>query len=85
MEPGDGRLSSCTMRALSPAGMRPASVRLGRGDLLLFATDGIDPAFADSLPAAGPCRAIADGVLERHARPSDDALVLVVRYLGSPG
>ena len=62
--------------------LRAASERLTRGDLLLFATDGIDPAFADALHTTGTCRAIADGVLERHARPSDDALVLVVRYLG---
>ena len=62
--------------------LRAASVRLGRGDLLMFATDGIDPAFADALSMAGSCRAIADGVLERHARQTDDALVLVMRYLG---
>ena len=62
--------------------LRPASVRLERGDLLLFATDGIDPAFADALDTAGTCDTIADTLLSSHARGSDDALVLVVRFLG---
>jgi phosphoserine phosphatase RsbX len=62
--------------------LRPSSLRLARGDLLLFATDGIDPAFADSLDVSGSCEAIAARILERHARATDDALVLVVRYLG---
>jgi len=58
------------------------SVPMARGDVLLVATDGIDPAFADSLAPAGSCAAIADRVLTRHARARDDALVLVARYLG---
>jgi negative regulator of sigma-B (phosphoserine phosphatase) len=62
--------------------LRASSTRLQRGDLLLFATDGVDPAFADVLDVSGSCAAIADRVLERHGRRSDDALVLVVRYLG---
>ena len=62
--------------------LRPSSVELARGDLLVMATDGIDPAFADSLDTTGSCSAIAARILERHARPRDDALVLVARYMG---
>lgn len=59
-----------------------ASVPVRQGDLLLFATDGVEMSFADSLPTTGPCREIARRVLERHGRNGDDALVLVARYLG---
>jgi len=62
--------------------LHTSSTRLQRGDLLLLATDGVDPGFADALDTSGSCAAIADRVIERHGRTSDDALVLVVRYLG---
>jgi len=62
--------------------LRPTSVRVRRGDLLLIASDGIGPGFADVLRPAGSCDAIARRVVDRHARPSDDAIVLVARYLG---
>ena len=65
--------------------LRAANVELERGDLLLMATDGIDPAYADGLEPSGPCSAIAQAVLERHARATDDALVAVIRYLGGDG
>ena len=63
--------------------LRPTILRVRRGYVLLIATDGVDPAFADSLSASGSCAAIAARVLEEHARPADDALVLVARYLGA--
>jgi hypothetical protein len=59
------------------------TARVARGDLILFATDGVNPEFADEMPTAGSCQTIVDRLLERHARASDDALVLVIRYLGS--
>jgi phosphoserine phosphatase RsbX len=60
----------------------PVTVPVRRGDTLILATDGIDPHFADGLTATGSCADIAARILERHGRPTDDALVLVVRYLG---
>lgn len=66
--------------ALAP--LRATTVPLDRGDLLVLATDGVDRAFADGLAPAGSCSAIAEHILEEHARASDDALVLVLRYLG---
>jgi phosphoserine phosphatase RsbX len=62
--------------------LAPQTVDLARGDLLIFATDGIHRDFADTLIPAGSCRAIADHILQQHALGSDDALVLVARYLG---
>jgi hypothetical protein len=56
--------------------------RVRPGDVLVFATDGVDAAFADSLDTlrldAGDQRAHP----AEHGRPSDDALVVAVRYLG---
>jgi phosphoserine phosphatase RsbX len=62
--------------------LAPQRVDLARGDLLIFATDGIHRDFADNLMPAGSCRAIADRILQQYALGSDDALVLVARYLG---
>ena len=58
------------------------SLRIRHGDVLVLATDGIGRGFADSLLPAGSPRSIADQILGRHALTSDDALVLVARYLG---
>ena len=61
----------------------PQTMRLVRGDLLIFATDGIRRDFADELMPRGSCRVIADRILQEHVLGSDDALVLVARYLGN--
>jgi hypothetical protein len=55
---------------------------LSPGDLLVFATDGVRPSFADDLPTAQTPEEIANDLLARHARGTDDALVLVARFLG---
>jgi phosphoserine phosphatase RsbX len=62
--------------------LRPTTLRVRRGDLLILATDGILPAFADGLVPTGTCGEIAARVIARHARETDDALVLVARCLG---
>lgn len=62
--------------------LRPATLPLRRGDVLVLATDGIDGAFADGLVATGSCEDIAARVLDAHARETDDALVVAARYLG---
>src|SRR5256885_8789688 len=55
------------------------------GDTLFFATDGIREGFADGLsPEAAP-QQLADQILARHGKGTDDALVLVARYLGGAG
>jgi negative regulator of sigma-B (phosphoserine phosphatase) len=57
-------------------------VPVSPGDTLIFATDGIRTGFADDLVPTGSPQQIADGILARHAKGTDDALVLVARYIG---
>jgi negative regulator of sigma-B (phosphoserine phosphatase) len=59
-----------------------ATLDLRRGDVLVLATDGIEAAFGDSLDLSGSPQAIAERILAAHARPTDDALVVALRYLG---
>jgi phosphoserine phosphatase RsbX len=62
--------------------LRTAALDVQPGDVLILATDGIATAFADSLDISGSTRAISERILADHWKPSDDALVVVVRYLG---
>lgn len=53
------------------------------GDTLILATDGIRIDFShERLPQEDSPQVLADYILGRWRRPNDDALVLVVRYLG---
>jgi len=60
---------------------------LRRGDCVVMATDGVAADFGSSLQPGVPAPEQAQRVLESHARGSDDALVVAVRYLpdGSGG
>jgi len=51
------------------------------GDTLIFATDGIRSDFARGLALNYTPQKAAEKILARHARATDDALVLVARYL----
>lgn len=62
--------------------LRASAVRLARGDTLVFATDGIESRFAESLGPLDLPQLVADRVLEQHGKPGDDALVLVARCRG---
>ncbi len=62
--------------------LRPSTRPISRGDVLIFATDGIRADFVDGLEWSNSPQALADGILERHFKGSDDALVLAARYLG---
>ena len=59
-----------------------ATIPVERGDTLVFATDGVARRFADSLVPVGAPQEIAQRILDEHGRSTDDALVLVARYLG---
>jgi len=61
--------------------MRPATVPLAPGDLLILATDGIATGFMEG-QHRGTSEQIASGILDRHGKTTDDALVLVARYTG---
>jgi negative regulator of sigma-B (phosphoserine phosphatase) len=52
------------------------------GDTVIFATDGIRGNFSDETPLGRSPQEVADDILGRFANETDDALVLVARYLG---
>lgn len=57
-------------------------VEVDPGDTLVFATDGIRSSFIGDLAITSGPDGLAREIFERHARGSDDALVLVARYVG---
>jgi negative regulator of sigma-B (phosphoserine phosphatase) len=63
--------------------VKAATLGVRPGDVLVLATDGVDPAFADSLDVSGSAQAISRRILAAHWKPWDDALVVAVRYLGA--
>jgi negative regulator of sigma-B (phosphoserine phosphatase) len=65
-----------------PAGLDAQDSPLQAGDVLLLGTDGLRGDFADDIaPLRAPGR-LADDILTRSARGTDDALILVARYRG---
>jgi serine phosphatase RsbU (regulator of sigma subunit) len=62
--------------------IRASTLAVGPGDTLVMASDGLRSGFATGIPLHWGPQALADSLLERHARGSDDALVVVARYLG---
>jgi phosphoserine phosphatase RsbX len=60
----------------------PKTVSLERGDLVIFATDGVDRCFADDLDVSGSTAEIAERIMRHHWKANDDALSVVARYLG---
>jgi phosphoserine phosphatase RsbX len=68
-------------RELPP--LRAVALPVSAGDTLLFASDGIKRGFADGLPVDAPPQQLANQILAHHGKGTDDALVLVARYLGA--
>ncbi|WP_203803481.1 SpoIIE family protein phosphatase [Mycobacterium heckeshornense] len=62
--------------------LQPVSIR--PGDLLIIASDGIDENHFDSIDFAAPATTIAEQILDRHGKNTDDALVLAARHRGFP-
>jgi serine/threonine protein phosphatase PrpC len=63
--------------------LQPALLRVEPGDTLVLATDGIRSGFTAALTPGRSPRELADGILARHGRDDDDALVLVARLQGA--
>jgi phosphoserine phosphatase RsbX len=55
---------------------------LRSGDLLILATDGVRTGFTSQVRLSDPPQQVADDILARHGKSTDDALVLVARFLG---
>ena len=62
--------------------VRPSTLALASGDLLVMVTDGVDPGFAAALDGGGTAQAIAERIFDDHAKGTDDALCVVVRFRG---
>ena len=60
--------------------LRVTDTPLEDGDVMVLATDGVESRFAGALAAGGGAQAMADRILGEHAKETDDALVVVVRF-----
>jgi serine phosphatase RsbU (regulator of sigma subunit) len=86
-KPTSGRSPEAITPRGGVVGYRLPNVKVSRrqvfpGDVLILATDGIRSGFTTDVDLDTEPQAIADAVFARHARGTDDALVLVARYLG---
>lgn len=64
--------------------IQAAVIPVNAGDTLVFATDGIGNGFLSDVSARDEPQRMADQILARYGKGTDDALVLVARYLGRP-
>ncbi|HEX2213714.1 MAG TPA: SpoIIE family protein phosphatase [Mycobacterium sp.] len=58
-------------------------VSMGPGDLLIIASDGVAEDHFDNIDFATPATAIAEELVSRHGKDTDDALLLAARHRGS--
>ena len=79
--PTEGALTKGGVVGYSLPSIRVTGTDLENGDVIVLATDGIDSGFARAIGAGGRAQEIADRILTAHGKDSDDALVVVVRYL----
>lgn len=84
--PIDGTEESLLLRAgvvgsqLPP--LRASVLPVAPGDTLILATDGVKSGFACGIGSAVAPQKAAQAILDGHSKRTDDALVLVARYLG---
>jgi len=64
--------------------LRTATVPLHRGDLLIFATDGVREGFHSEVVLDAPPQETANHIHSRYRKGTDDSLVLVGRWNGRP-
>ena len=64
---------------ISPAQVIP----IRTGDLLIMVSDGIAEDHLDHIDFAAPAAVIAEHILGKHAKESDDAMVLAARHRGT--
>ena len=64
--------------------VQAAVIPVNPGDMLVFATDGIGNGFMSDISTREDPQRLADQLLSRYGKGTDDALVLVAKYLGRP-
>jgi hypothetical protein len=64
--------------------LRASTVSVTPGDTLIMVTDGIRHGFMDGLALASSPQELAESILARFSKRTDDAHVVVARYLGGP-
>ncbi|TDR73888.1 SpoIIE family protein phosphatase [Paludibacterium purpuratum] len=64
--------------------LRVCRLEVFPGDVLIFTTDGVASSFQQDLSRDEAAQTLADRILARHGKQTDDALVLVTRYRGAP-
>ncbi|MET8778187.1 SpoIIE family protein phosphatase [Nocardia sp. NPDC050713] len=65
-----------------PQTLQPQTVQVRAGDLLLMTTDGIVTESAEGIDLSRSTAEITSEILSRHAKDTDDALVLAARHRG---
>jgi len=63
--------------------LRINTLPIASGDTLIFATDGIRSSFLLESPIDWRPQELADHIVDRHGKETDDALVVVVQYVRS--
>src|SRR5262249_27623388 len=63
--------------------LRVQTLSIASGDTVIFVTDGIESGCLVASPTSWDPQALADYIVSRHGKQTDDALALVVRYNGS--
>lgn len=60
--------------------LKPYTLSLASGDMVILVTDGIDIRFMEQLPPTNDPQILAESIVSNFGRQDDDALALVVRY-----
>jgi negative regulator of sigma-B (phosphoserine phosphatase) len=63
--------------------LRTTIFDISHGDLFILASDGISSGFRENVLPSEGSQQIADRIVREHFKGTDDALVLVMRYLGT--
>jgi phosphoserine phosphatase RsbX len=87
-QPAEGRPRESVMLVGGVPGhqlpsLRPNQLSVSPGDTLVLATDGVRGGYLDLVAASDPPQQLADHLLSEYGKGTDDALVLVARYVGA--
>jgi phosphoserine phosphatase RsbX len=86
-DPGEERRRESVMLVGGVPGHQLPSLRsndlpVAPGDTLVLATDGVRGGYLDLIDSSDPPQQLADQLLAEYGKATDDALVLVARYMG---